>query len=56
MSTIYEKSKSVKKWYILRENQDLVETFLLEIAELSKEILTCFEWYVETTYTNSKNV
>ena len=43
MSTIYEKSKSVKKLYILRENQDLVETSLLEIAELSKEILTCFE-------------
>ena len=46
MSTIYLKSESVEKWWILREIQDLVEMFLLKIAELSKEILVSLKLYV----------
>ena len=46
MSTIYLKSESVEKWWILREIQDLVEMFLLKIAELSKEVLVSLKLYV----------
>ena len=46
MSTIYLKSESVEKWWIFREIQDLVEMFLLKIAELSKEVLVSLKLYV----------